>query len=198
MDKEIGVGEIWKDIKGYEGLYQISNQGRIKSLARKVNYMSSQRNVREKIKKTFVGSRGYERVELSRDGINKKYNVHRIVAKTFIDNPENKLEVNHKNGIKTDNRVENLEWCTSKENQVHAIKMGLQKPSEKQKAFISKYSRENKPKIVIQMNLNRKVLREWKSAVEAEKETGISAKSISQCVTGRSKTAGGFIWRLKK
>ena len=143
-----------------------------------------------------MGSRGYKRVELSKAGINKKYNVHRIVAKTFIPNPENKPEVNHINGNKEDNRVENLEWVTSKENQIHAYKIGLQKPSEKQKKVLSEYCKQNKTKKIIQLSLDNKFIKEWESAVEVEKSLGISRKNISQCITKNNKTAGGFKWLL--
>lgn len=191
---EIEVGEIWKDIKGYEGKYQISNYGRVKSLQRNLKYIDSKK-ITEKLKGTFVGKRGYARIELSKDGINKKYSVHRLVAQAFIPNPNKKLEVNHINGIKTDNRVSNLEWVTSKENQIHAIKYGLQRPSLKQKRVASEYCKKNKIKALLQYDLDGNFIRKWESAVEVEKELKINRKNISQCVTGRNHTAGGFIWK---
>lgn len=172
--------------------------GRIKSLQRTVKYRNSERAVKEKIRNGFVGKQGYLRIELSKDGINKKYNVHRLVAKIFIPNLDNKPEVNHINGIKTDNRVCNLEWVTSKENQIHAVKNGLQKPSLKQKKVASEYCKKNKTKELLQYDLNGNFIREWKSAVEVEETLKINRKNISQCVTGRNQTAGGFIWKYKK
>jgi len=194
---EISIGEIWKDIPNYKGLYQVSNLGRIKSVERKVKYQNSLRSVKEKIKKTFIGKQGYERVELSKDGINKKYNVHRIVAKAFIHNLYNKETVNHINGIKTDNRVENLEWATKSENNLHAHKIGLAKNSEKQRNIAKLYCQENKIKPLIQLDLDNNFIKEWKSAVEVEKILGINRKNISQCITKRNKTAGGYKWILK-
>lgn len=196
--EEIKIGEVWKDIPNYEGYYQISNLGRIKSVARKVKYQNSYRNVKEKLKKTFIGKQGYERVELSKNGKTKKYNVHRIVANVFISNPLNKETVNHINGIKTDNRVENLEWATRSENELHAYKIGLAKNSEKQRNVARLYCKENKIKSIIQLDLDGNFIKEWKSAKEVEEKINISRKNISQCITGKNKTAGGYKWLTKE
>ena len=108
--------EKWVSIKGYEGLYEVSDMGRVKSL----------KFGKEKILKPENHTFGYYRVILCKDGINKKYRVHRLVCLNFLDNPENKPQVNHKNGDKKDNRLENLEWCNNSENQKHAYDNGLQ------------------------------------------------------------------------
>lgn len=108
--------EIWKDIKDFEGLYQVSNFGRVRSL----------KFGKERLLKCG-GNTGYYKVELWKNGKKCDKQVHRLVADAFIDNPNNLECVNHINGIKIDNRVENLEWITCKENTIHAIKNELKK-----------------------------------------------------------------------
>ena len=119
--------EIWKDVVGYEGIYQVSNLGRVKSLEKK--FWSNKNNSfsinKEFIRKLSSTRKGYLRVGLMKDLKQKPFLVHRLVAIAFIPNLENKPEVNHINGIKNDNRVENLEWVTTKENVIHSFQNGL-------------------------------------------------------------------------
>lgn len=103
--------EIWKDVTGYEGLYQVSNTGKVKTLQKQVG-----RKEAEKIMKPSVIWTGYLRIGLRKNGKSKNTYIHRIVAQEFIENPEHKPIINHKNGNRQDNRVENLEWCTFGEN----------------------------------------------------------------------------------
>jgi hypothetical protein len=113
--------EEWKDIEGYYGYYQISNFGKIKSLPR----VLKNRIKKETILKQNINNHGYVALALTIYSKSKRFLVHRLIAEAFIPNPEKKDQVNHINGIKTDNRIENLEWNTSSENNNHAFNIGL-------------------------------------------------------------------------
>lgn len=121
-------GEIWKDVVGYEGIYQISNLCRIKSMPRLWKLNSKGKTMmNEKILKWMTDFHGYLVVELRNNGDRKGGFSHRLIAQAFIQNPENKPEINHINGIKNDNRIENLEWCTKLENIQHSCRTGLRR-----------------------------------------------------------------------
>lgn len=123
-------GELWVDIEGFEGYYQVSNMGRIKSLPRKWISGNSVREYKKPfIRKQSMHDRGYCQVLLRKYNILKNYKTHVLVGKYFVPNPSNLPEINHKRGVKLDNRFHQLEWCTPLENVRHAIAMGLKKPS---------------------------------------------------------------------
>ena len=119
--------EIWKDIENYEGLYQVSNLGRIRTCKRKVEYFNPKLNrisshtVKSKIKTPSIKDNGYMQVTLNKDNIGRSFYVHRLVAQAFISNPDNKKTVNHKDFNKQNNKAENLEWATYKEQEHHKI-----------------------------------------------------------------------------
>jgi hypothetical protein len=173
--------EIFKDIKGYEGLYQVSNLGNVKSF---------NQNKNGKILTLSISHRGYVMVSL-RINIQKSFSIHRLVAQAFIQNTENKSEVNHINGIKTDNRVENLEWATRSENQFHAYRTGLKKAIGKKG--------ENNPRSmpVVQMKLDGAFVANYAGAKEAARHTGIRQSGISKCCNGVIKKSFGFKWQYK-
>lgn len=118
------MAEVWKDVVGYEGVYQISNKGRVKSLDRFCIFNGSRRIRRGNIMKPF-DNRGYLRVGLYKDSKQKKLFIHRLVAEAFIPRPAGKDFINHIDGDPKNNRIENLEWCTPRENTIHAYKTGL-------------------------------------------------------------------------
>lgn len=122
MDKE-----IWKDIEGYEGLYQVSNYGRVKSFDQFINQKNNSKALRKgRILKQSKNKDGYLRLRLVKNKKGKTFFVHRLVAKTFISNPRKLNEVNHKDGNKENNNADNLEWCNRSENISHAYKLGLE------------------------------------------------------------------------
>ncbi|MBO9671960.1 MAG: NUMOD4 motif-containing HNH endonuclease [Sphingobacteriaceae bacterium] len=134
--------ENWKDVLGYEGLYQVSDQGNVKSLDRTLPHGITKKFYPSKILKAEPCGSGYLTVCLYIKGIQKRHMIHRLAAKAFIPNPEEKRCVNHKDGIKTNNSIENLEWATHSENNYHAFENGLKKPSEKQRhSIISRNSK---------------------------------------------------------
>ena len=119
--------EVWKPVKGYEELYEVSDMGNVKALRRTVNSGKCHRTWEEHFIKFAVDGSGYFRTNLAKDGVNKTVKVHRLVAEAFIPNPLNLPEVNHIDGNKQNNCVENLEWCSHSENLKHAVKTGLKR-----------------------------------------------------------------------
>ncbi len=133
--------DIWKDVEGYEGVYMVSNTAMVKSLDHFVYHSDGKhRTQKGRILKQHKSVKGYIRVSLSKKGKRFHTSVHRLVAKAFINNEFNKPQVNHINGDKSDNRIENLEWCTNSENQIHAIKNGLVNHNTCEKHHNSKLS----------------------------------------------------------
>lgn len=185
--------EIWKIIDGFED-YQISNYGRVKSL----NYNKTKQ---ERILKQATITNGYQQVNLYKDGKQKCFIVHRLVANAFIDNPNNYAEVNHKDECKTNNHVSNLEWCDRKYN----CNFGTRN-KKVSKALIGKYSGENNPmygklgkehpnaKQVIQLTLNGDYIKLWDSMHDIERELGYSHGNIGKCCKGKQKTSNGYKW----
>lgn len=180
--------EVWKDIAGYEGAYQISNFGRVKSLEREVNIRLfnvglTKRKVPELIRKQIIYKNGYVGVQLHKQQKVKLHLIHRLVAQAFLPNPENKPEVNHKNGDKLDNRVENLEWVTASENEQHSRK-------------VLGNVCGNAPRRVKCVETGV----EYDSMADAGRANGTQAGSISAVVNHvyGHKTAGGLHWELIK
>ena len=129
--------EVWKDIKGYEGMYQVSNLGRVRSLNRIITNKNKKYEIKGKIISNSTSKLGYKKVTLQSNGERKTFQVHRLVAQTFINNPNDKPQVNHIDGDKANNQVHNLEWVTSSENITHAFAIGLKQITEEIKEKMS-------------------------------------------------------------
>lgn len=181
--------EDWKDIKDYEGLYQVSNLGRIKSLSTKVFNGKGYRIKPERLLKLTCDKDGYLIVFISKGKIRKSKKVHRLVAQAFIANPEGKPQVNHIDGNKRNNRITNLEWVTNLENSIHAWQTGLQ---------YKRFGKDNlhcKP--VIQYDTQMNKINEYISIKEASRDTNISLSTIIDSCKGKIKNISRckYIWR---
>src|SRR5574344_275820 len=189
--------EVWKPIQDYPN-YDVSNYGNVKSKKRESNCCyNSKRTTKDRIIKQSTNLKGYYTVCLFKNGKHTK-TVHKLVASTFLDNRENYNCVNHIDGNKKNNNVENLEWCSYSHNIKESYRLNLQRPSENQKEVARQYCIANKIKSIVQLDMNGNFIKEWKSAVEAENKLNINRKNISQCITKRNKSAGGYKWVTKE
>lgn len=176
MDKK----EVWKDVVGYEGYYQVSSLGRVKGVDRiiKAKFINHEtQKVNGKILKPFTNKHGYVRVSLTINQKVNKFSVHRLVAQAFIPNPENKPQVNHKDEKRDNNNVDNLEWVTVKENSNYGT-------LPKQRSI-----RKSKPVISVSEG---GLMRYFKSATEAAYRLKVNAPKISLVIKGERKHTGGY------
>ena len=195
--------EIWRDIKGYEGIYQISNWGRVKSLARKKWNGYAFFHINERILKPRYDEKNYVSYVLYKNNTSHAYRVHRLVLSTFVKNVDNKMQINHKNGKKDDNRLCNLEYCTQSENIRHAFENGLFKKKRRQYRYnrqdarrcLDKYrvqaiqkAAEKNSTPILQYSLDNKFIKKWRSIAEAE-------RYYQRRIHIDNKTAIGFVWR---
>lgn len=187
--------EIWKDIEGFEGLYKISNLGRVKSLARVIASINGKQRVsKDKILKSKGISSGYRAVILYKDRKEKTMYIHRLVAQAFLQNDNDYTDVNHKDGNKENNILENLEWATRSYNIKHAYNTGLRK------AYIKK-AQEAALKItsfpVLQFDNNNVLIAEYSSITQASLQTNVSPYYISKSCKGKLNNNANYIWRYK-
>ena len=163
--------EEFRDIPGYEGVYEVSNLGRVKNVET------------GRILKPGKITTGYLQVNLCKNGTRRKALIHRLVAYAFLSNPKNLPQVNHKDEDKTNNTVDNLEWCDCQYN----INYGT-----RNERLIEKMG-----KPVLQFDLQGNFIREWPGVRKVEEELGINNGNISMCCIGNRKTAGGYLWKFK-
>ena len=176
--------EIWKDIPGYEGYYQVSNMGRVSSVKRIIPHNSKDgrcilRTIRPRIIKMGLNCNGYYSLMLHKNGNATRFTVHRLVANAFLGNPDDGMTVNHKNGVRTDNRVENLEWCSQSDNILHASR------------------------ILHTLTYHGKAVRcvetgeEFKSIKEAARHYGVADTNLGNSIRGkRQKRCAGYHWEF--
>lgn len=187
--------EVWKDIFGYEGLYQVSNLGNVRSL----NW-GNRHIVRNLYLKPHRN--GYFQVELSKDGSKKMFTVHRLVAIHFVEGYADGLVVNHINENKQDNRSENLEWCTISQNARHSLNLHPERISKlKEVQKESRYHPQKGAPIkcrerIEQITRDNVFVREWESAISIRRELGYNEWSIKECCKGNRHTAYGYKWRF--
>lgn len=180
--------EIWKNIIGYEGLYQISNLGRVKSLRRLITNQYNSFYIKEKILKPQKNRYGYLYINLYKNGIMKHITIHKLVAEAFISIPDElkkyigtrHLQVNHKDEDKTNNIYTNLEWCSASYNTNYGTR--------------NKKAVEKLSKIVLQYDLNGDFIKEWKSVTECRRN---GFKHVDDVCRGERKSCGGYIWKYK-
>jgi hypothetical protein len=174
----------WRDVDGYEGYYQVSDLGQVRSLPRLIQQGKRKVFIKGRILKQNSDTNGYQIVVLSKDGIHKSCRMHRIVAEAFLPNPEGKTEVNHINGNKKDNRAVNLEWNSRKENVIHSQQNGLAKAPP---APIKKK--------VLQFSKDGNLIKVFDSIKIAGESTQIDTSDICNCCRRNRKSAGGYVWK---
>lgn len=164
------MSEIWKDVKGFEGFYQVSNYGNVKSITRYMKMLNPSKD-----------KDGYRYVKLKHKGKEKHCRVCRLVAIAFIPNQEGKNIVNHIDTNRENDRADNLEWCTAKENVLHSVRLG------RYKGINAKPVKQIKNGVCVKV---------WDSMQEAANGLNIYVSNISHCISGERETTGGYRWEL--
>lgn len=178
--------EIWRPVKGYEGLYEVSNKGRIRSLDRIAIFKDgrSRKYYGKVLEIKTVNNSGYLTVGLHNNGKQKTLLVHRVVAEAFIDNPNRYPEVNHIDQDKLNNRIENLEWCTHIKNVNHGDE--IERGAAKQRRNFR------------QLDMDGNLIRVWSGFKKMERETGFQRKSVYDCCIGKRDSYKGFRWEYEE
>lgn len=182
--------ENWKDIEGYEGSYMISNHGRVKSMKREAFNGFQMIQIKERIMKPCL-NRGYVYVTLCKDGVHKSLKVHRLVAISFLNNPNNDKYVDHIDGDKSNNKSFNLRWVTHKEN--------VNNPNTLKKQSSLQLNNKSTSKKVNQISIETGcILNTYPSVMEASRQTGIDSRRISDVCLGKRDDFGGYAWKYNQ
>ena len=193
--------EVWKNIQGYEELYQVSNLGRVRSLDKKVKCRGGKyRLMKGQIIRPIHSGANYSAVNLYKNKHHHMQYVHRLVAEAFIPNPNGHLEINHKDENKGNNNVSNLEWCNRTYNNNYGTHNARTSETRKSNSRYARQSIKNgqkQSKPVIQLTLEGKVIAEYSSTAEAGRQNGFKKCAIANCCCGRQKTSYGFVWKYK-
>ena len=183
--------EQWKDIEGYEGIYQVSNLGRVRSLDRTYTMKNGRKQSQKgRFMIARVDKDGYEIIKLRTLTSRVAHRVHRLVAQAFIPNPDNLALINHKDENKTNNRADNLEWCTNSYNLSYGSCLEKMSSSHRNRHYLSKP--------IEQYTADGQFVKAYPSSAEAMRQTGIHKNNIRACCRGLYSQSGGFIWKEKK
>jgi len=184
--------EIWKDIKGYEGYYQISNRGIVRSLDRKIEYSDGRTRIyKGKIIKQLKNNNGYLYVRLSKGSVKYGAFLHKLIAIAFIPNPNNYPIVNHKDENPLNNSIKNLEWCTYKYNNAYNNLIQRRTDTFNRKLVAGEYPSLNiKCQKIVQLNYKYELIKVWNSSMDIERGTGIKSGNISLCLHKKRKSMG--------
>jgi len=189
--------EVWKDIKGYEGYYQISNKGRIHSLNRTI---TDKRGFKYKKKgkelKPHKGENGYIYISLKKNNFTKTFTIHRLVATYFTFNPLRLPEVNHIDENKENNKADNLEWCTHKYNNSYGTK-NSRAMQNRDSSYVSIQNKKRLSKKVFQYDFNNNLIRIWPSTQECQRN-GFSQGCVAACCRGEYKQYYGYKWSYER
>ena len=180
--------EIWKDVKGYEGIFKISNTGKL------IRVKNSPNMPDNNVLKGEVTKFGYRQYHMRLKGVSKRLKAHRLVAEAFIPNPNNLPQVNHIDGDKLNNNVKNLEWCDQKHNNRHALATGLREIDMQQVRNMHKTMAKKQQRKVNQLDLNGNLIKQFDSMNGAADYFGGHSSNIRRVCKGKGKTAFGYKW----
>jgi hypothetical protein len=189
--------EIWRDIEGCENYYQISTFGRVKSLKRKVPHPTSKfLTIKERILRLHIWGRGYYYAAFHGANGSKIESIHALVGYAFLNNPLNRNEFNHKDGVKLNNYLYNLEFCTRSENLLHCYREKLRVAPTSMLGKFGKDHHSSKP--ILQYDKNGNFINRFNGGAEASRMTGVNKGNLAACALGMVKLAAGYIWRYEE